>query len=162
VDGHYNSDEEPDEQVIQITRGYSRDHRPDLNHVMLELMVEHQAGIPVLMQPLSGNSSDAHECGQVIKEHSAQLQTTYGLTSLVADSALYSEDNLRKFAATRLKWITRVPPTLHEAPQALAQAGPQGMAPLTEGYRDHVWPSSYGGVAQRWILIDSEPRQPQA
>jgi transposase len=161
VDGRYNSDAEPDEQVIHITRGYSRDHRPDLNQVMLELIVEHQAGIPVLMQPLSGNSSDAHEFGQVIQEHSAPLQTTYGLTYLVADSALYSEGNLQKFAATRLKWITRVPATLHEAQQALAQANPQSMAPLTEGYRYHVLPSSYGGVAQHWVLIYSEPRQPQ-
>src|SRR5499426_1285290 len=31
VDGRYNSDEEPDEHVIHITRGYSRDQRPDLN-----------------------------------------------------------------------------------------------------------------------------------
>jgi transposase len=36
------------------------------------------------------------------------------------------------------------------------------MTPLTEGYRDHVVPSNYGGVAQRWVLIPSEPRQPQA
>ena len=35
VDGRYNSNEEPDAQVIHITRGYSRDHRPDLNQVML-------------------------------------------------------------------------------------------------------------------------------
>ena len=56
VDGRYNSDEAPDEQVMNITHGYSRDHRPDLNQVMLELVVEHQAGIPVLMKPLSGNS----------------------------------------------------------------------------------------------------------
>src|SRR5207245_6216127 len=28
--------------------------------------------------------------------------------------------------------------------------------------RYHVVPSSYGGVAQRWVLIYSEPRQPQA
>jgi transposase len=55
VDGRYNSDEEPDEHVIHMTRGYSRDHRPDLNQVMLDLIVEHQAGIPVLMKPLSGN-----------------------------------------------------------------------------------------------------------
>jgi transposase len=72
VDGRYNSEEEPEAEVIHITRGYSRDHRPDLNHVMLELMVEHQAGIPVLMQPLSGNSSDVHEFGQVVKDHIAQ------------------------------------------------------------------------------------------
>ena len=36
------------------------------------------------------------------------------------------------------------------------------MAPLTEGYRYHIVPSSYGGVAQRGVLIYSEPRQPQA
>jgi hypothetical protein len=36
------------------------------------------------------------------------------------------------------------------------------MAPLTEGYRYRVVPSSYGGVEQRWVLIHSEPRQPQA
>ena len=129
---------------------------------MLELIVEHQAGIPLLMQPLSGNSSDAHTFGQVIKEHLAQLQTTYGLTYLVADSALYSEDNLQKFAETTLKWITRVPATLREAQQALAQADPQGMAPLTEGYRYAVVPSSYGGVAQRWMLVYSAHRCVQA
>src|SRR5262249_36653109 len=135
VDGRYNSGEEPDPHVIHITRGYSRDHRPDLNQVMLDLMVEPQAGIPLLMQPLSGNSSDAHEFGQVIKEHLAPLQTTYGLTYLVADSALYSADNLQKFAETNLKWITRVPATRREAQQVLAQADPHNMAPLTEGYR---------------------------
>lgn len=72
VDGRYNSEKEPEAEVIHITRGYSRDHRPDLNQVMLELIVEHQAGIPVLMQPLSGNSSDAHAFGQVVKDHIAQ------------------------------------------------------------------------------------------
>jgi transposase len=29
VDGRYNSDEEPEDKVVPITRGYSRDHRPD-------------------------------------------------------------------------------------------------------------------------------------
>jgi transposase len=162
VDGRYNSDEEPDEQIIHITRGYSRDHRPDLNQVMLELMVEHQAGIPILMQPLNGNSSDAQEFGQVIKEHLAQLQTTYGLTYLVADSALYSDENLRKLAETQLKWITRVPATLSDAQTVLAQASPHTMAPLTEGYRYHVLPATYGGVKQRWMLIASDSRQTQA
>jgi transposase len=162
VDGRYNSDEEPGEHVIHITRGYSRDQRPDLNQVMLDLIVEHQAGIPVLMKPLNGNSSDAHDFGQIITDHMAQLQTTYGTTFLVADSALYSAENLQKLAETRLKWITRVPATLREAQAVLAQADPQTMAPLMQGYRYRVVPSSYGGVAQRWVLIHSEPRQPQA
>jgi transposase len=162
VDGQYNSAEAPDEQVVHITHGYSRDHRPDLNQVMLELIVEHQAGIPLLMKPLSGNSSDAQEFGQVIRDHIAHLHTTYGSTYLVADSALYSADNLLKLAETPMKWITRVPATLSEAQAVLAQADPQTMAPLREDYRFRVVPSTYGGVAQRWVLVYSEQRQPQA
>jgi transposase len=162
VDGRYNSDEEPEEQVMHITRGYSRDHRPDLNQVMLELIVEHQAGLPILMKPLSGNSSDAQEFGQVIRAHIDQLHTTYGATYVVADSALYSKDNLQKLAHTAGKWITRVPATLNEAQTALAQANPQTMTPLIEGYRYHALTSSYGGVEQRWALLYSEARQPQA
>src|SRR5262245_57453227 len=129
---------------------------------MLELGVEHQAGIPVLMQPLSGNSSDGKVFGQVVSDHMAPFQTTYSPTYLVADSALYHAENLHKLADTSLTWIARVPATLTEAQEAFAQADPQTMAPLTEGYRSHVVPSSYGGVAQRWVLIYSEPRQPQA
>ena len=85
VDGRYNSDEEPSEHVVHITQGYSHDHRPDLNQVMLELIIEHQAGIPVLMRPLSGNSSDAQEFGHVIRTHIEQLHATYGATSVVAE-----------------------------------------------------------------------------
>jgi len=125
VDGRYNSDEEPEEQVVHITQGYSRDHRPDFNQVMLELIVEHQAGIPILMKPLSGNSSDAQDFGEAVRTHVHQLQTTYGMTSLVADSALYSAANLQKLAQTRMKWITRVPAPVNTAQTVLAQADPQ-------------------------------------
>jgi transposase len=162
VDGRYNSDEEPDAQVIHITRGYSRDHRPDLNQVMLELMVEHQAGIPILMKPLSGNSSDAQSFGELVRTHLDHLHMTYGMTYLVADSALYSEANLAKLSQTQLKWLTRVPATVSEAQAALAHANPQTMMPLSEGYRCQMLHSTYGRVAQRWALIYSEPRQPQA
>lgn len=102
VDGRYNSAEEPDDQVVHITQGYSRDHRPDLNQVMLELIIAHQAGIPVLMKPLSGNSSDAQEFGHVIRTHIEQLRTTYAAPYVVADSALYSEANLATLAQTEI------------------------------------------------------------
>ena len=129
VDGRYNSAEAPDEQVVHITHGYSRDHRPDLNQVMLELVVEHQAGIPVLMKPLSGTRSDGKAFGQVVSDHIAQLHTTAHPTYLVADRALYSAENLHKLAETSLKWITRVPATLTEAQEVLAQAQPETMPP---------------------------------
>lgn len=111
MEGRYNSDEPPAEHVVPITQGDSRDHRPDLNPVMWELIVEHQAGIPVRRKPLSGNSSDGKAFGHIVHEHMAQLQTTYGTTYLVADSALYSADNLQQLAETHSQWIPRVPAT---------------------------------------------------
>ncbi|MBE2295449.1 MAG: IS1634 family transposase [Phycisphaerales bacterium] len=60
VDGDYNSgDETAAMGVIHIRQGYSRDRRPDLNQVVLHLLVESQASIPLLMAPLGGNVNDA-------------------------------------------------------------------------------------------------------
>ena len=106
--------------------------------------------------------SDSKAFGQVVSDHIAQLHTPYSPTYLVADSALYSAENLHKLADTSFKWITRVPATLTEAQEVLAQAQPETMASLPDGYRYAVVASSYGGVAQRWILLYSEHRQPQA
>jgi hypothetical protein len=58
--------------------------------------------------------------------------------------------------------MTRVPATLREAQAALAQAAPQTMAPLTAGSRSHGLPSTSGGVAQRWMFVDSAHRHAQA
>ena len=60
-----------------------------------------------------------------------------------------------------MQWLTRVPTTLGEAHAGRAPADPQTMAPLREGYRFRVVSSTYGDVAQRWVLLYSEQRQPQ-
>jgi transposase len=91
-----------------------------------------------------------------------QLHSTYGTTYVVADSALYSEDNLALLQDLPTRWITRVPATLNEVKTALAQTDPEQMTPLKEGYRAQTLTSTYGGVAQRWLLIESQPRRPQA
>ena len=148
VDGRSNSDEPPDAQVIHMTQGYSRDHRPNLNQGMLDLMVEHQAGMPVLMQPLSGHSSDKTDFGQVPRPSGAVAPHLWH-DLCVADRALYSAENLQTLAETGTKWITRVPATWTKAQEALALAKPETMRPLTAGYRDDVVPSRYGGVDQR-------------
>src|SRR5512143_321117 len=58
VDGKYNSaDPAAAEGVVHIRPGYSRDRRPDLNQVVLQLVTESQAGIPVLMAASSGNTN---------------------------------------------------------------------------------------------------------
>ena len=75
LDGSYNSgDDEPVDGVIQIKRGYSRDNRPDLNQVVLELSAENTAGLPLLMRPLSGNASDKTSFQEAVLRHAGQLQ----------------------------------------------------------------------------------------
>jgi len=88
VDGRSNSAQPPDEQVVHITQGASREHRPDLNQGMLALVVEHPAGIPVLMPPLRGTRHDGTAFGPGSSDHRAPLHTSATPTSLVADSAL--------------------------------------------------------------------------
>jgi transposase len=61
-----------------------------------------------------------------------------------------------------MQGITRVPAPLREAQAVLAQADPPAMAPLAEGYRYQEVTSTYGGVEQRWMLVDSALRQAQA
>jgi transposase len=99
-DGRYHSAEEPDAGVMHITRGDSRDHRPDLNQVMLEQLVAQQSGVPRLMKPLSGTTSAVSAFGPGGPQHIAQLHTPDGTTYVVADSALDSAENLHKLAHT--------------------------------------------------------------
>ena len=162
VEGRYQSDEAPEAHVLHITRGYRRDQRPDLNQVRLDLLVEHQAGRPVLRKPGSGNSRDVQDFGQLSTAHLRPGQITAGTTFLVADSALYRAANLQTGAGTRTQGLLRGPAPGHEAPAVFAQAAAQTMAPLTAGSRAHVVRASAGGVEQRWGLLPSAARQPQA
>jgi transposase len=84
VDGEYNRGEEPEAKRIHITRGYSRDRRPDLNQVVLDLMTEHQAGLPLFMKPLSGNSEDKTQFKQGVEAHLDQLRKAMAIEYLVA------------------------------------------------------------------------------
>jgi hypothetical protein len=41
-----------------VSKGYGRDHRDDLNQMVLELITESRANLPMMMRLLSGNASD--------------------------------------------------------------------------------------------------------
>jgi transposase len=111
VDGRYNADQPPDEGVIWITKGYSRDHRPELNQCILNLIVESQASIPIHMSAASGNSEDKTGFRALLNTHIDALQNVYELTYVVADSALYVAKTLKSLAE-RILFITRMPETL--------------------------------------------------
>lgn len=155
VDGtKYNSE---DENCIQITQGYSRDHRPDLNQVCLNMIVENSAGIPLYINPLSGNSSDKTSLINSIQQFCQSLQTTPSPRCWVADSALYSAENIATLSNTT--WLTRVPETIAEVKQLKQSVSREDMLPFKNnklaGYQYFVHKSNYGNVEQEWLLIFS-------
>jgi transposase len=151
VDGVYNSDQEDTpEGVIHITQGYSRDHRPDLNQVILQLISEHQTGIPLWMDALSGNSSDKASFRQTLNAHLKQLQDGVGLSLIVADSALYTAKTLQDLGD--FPWVTRVPETIGGTRELILAASDEWLKIRPERAYT-VLGSSYGGVKQRWLVV---------
>lgn len=149
VDGDYNSGQDAQEGVVKITQGYSRDHRPDLNQVGLQLIVENQAGIPLVMQALDGNSSDKNTFAAAINTHVKQLQTDLGVEYIVGDSALYTAKSLEEMKD--IFWISRVPETLSDAKYIIEEMSPQLMADIHQDAYSSVC-MDYAGVQQRWIV----------
>jgi transposase len=113
-------DDEDSKTAIEITHGFSKDHRPDLLQCMLEMIVDNRAGIPIAMKPISGNSSDKSSFVTNIETHIDSLLNTTE-HKIVVDSALYSKDNLHSDAFKSLTWVTRVPESIKEARDAITK-----------------------------------------
>jgi len=150
VDGEYDRAEEGS---IEITHGYSRDHRPDLKQFMMNLICVGDGDIPVMMEVVSGNQADKARFAGLLQEFKEQW-TFEGIC--VADAALYSEENL--VAMTGIKWLTRVPLSIKAAGQ-LVETTTGLQASKLKGYAIAESVSEYGGVSQRWILVDSQERR---
>ena len=144
---------EPEREAIQITYGYSKDERPDLKQVVVNLMTSYRTAIPTWLEVLSGNSSDRQTFVASIAAYTAQLAAADSPT-FVADSALYSADNLR--ALSSLRWVSRVPQTIRLAQEWVEQVAVEEMTPLDdEGYLGRELDVTYGAVAQRWLVVYS-------
>jgi transposase len=108
LEGSY--DQNSDSQGVRITHGYSKDRRPDLQQVVAELIVSHDAGIPLMLQCHDGNASDS----MVFKERCKQLVEQFDPGQLlVADSKLYCQENIENLR--KIGFVTRIPESLKEA-----------------------------------------------
>jgi len=155
VHGRYNS-EEPEVTSLHITQGYSKDNRPDLPQVTLQLICEHLNGIPLHMEVLNGNSSDSESFRHTIQTFGDQLYSRDGLRTIIADSKLYSEATLQVLQDSRLNWVCRVPGTLEAVKELLERIQPEDLSPLAqEGYSSDCYTIAYGGVEQHWVVYHS-------
>ena len=122
--------------TIDITYGYSRDHRPDLKQFMVDLMCSGDGDIPLYLRVGDGNETDSSLFAQLILEFRQQWDVD---ALFVADAALYTSVNLQQMA--QLRWVSRVPATLSSAKELLQQIHPDALvnSSLT-GYQ----------IAQEW------------
>lgn len=155
VEGQYEKDSR--ENVVKLTHGHSKDHRPDLKQVVMSLVVSGASSIPIWMEPQNGNSSDKtafHETIKKVRSFQKQLKDCPEF-KWVADSALYSKDKLLKQAD--YLWLSRVPETITEACELVEKEDNEiDWRPGEKGYKTASFSSHYGEIAQRWLLVYSE------
>jgi transposase len=141
--------------AIEITYGHAKDGRNDLQRFGLGT-ITNQYGIPLFAKTYSGNASDK----ETIIEAMKRLQNNITFPAdvyYIADSALYSEDNIKSMK-DGMKWITRVPSTLNLAKNLLASDldFKQGEDARYSFYETIV---EYGGIEQKWVVVHSTEMQ---
>lgn len=139
---------------IRICHGYSRDHRPDLKQFVMNLVCWGEGDIPAFIELADGNQSDKARFAGIIE----QFQQQWDFNGVyVADSALYSADNLKQLGS--LEWVSRVPLTLSQAQTLLSEVDESAFRQSAlAGYRIAEVCCSYGGLRQRWLLVESAQR----
>jgi len=152
TDGQYNHASE--NGVIKVTKGYSRDHRPELNQFGLKLIVEGQAGIPMMMEALSGNDNDKTRFKETIRDHIGQLQDDFSTQHLLGDSALYCAETLQLMKG--VIWTSRVPETLSQA-RDLIETLAYDLASANDGEQPNFKSVNvtYADIEQQWIVVYS-------
>ncbi len=159
LEGSYeiDSSDESTESIesVKITYGYSKDHRPDLKQFMMDVICTGDGDVPLFVRIGDGNESDRAIFAQLMK----QFKQEWNLDSIyVADSALYSAENIQQLG--ELNWITLVPRSIKTA-KILAESMEEEVFVESEipGYRIASCCCDYGGVPQRWLVIESEKRR---
>jgi transposase len=156
VEGEYNKSES-EENLVNITYGYSKDKRRDLKQFMLELMVSNDGDIPLFLQVENGNESDKKAFTKLIKKYqkNIDLETIY-----VADSALYTAANLAEMKRENLRWLTRVPFNVKKAGERLTNISEHQWKQAEEkSYQYIEIIENYHGIEQRWLMVESEKRR---
>jgi transposase len=145
--------EEPDKEAITVTEGYSRDHRPDLKQVVVQLITSQKSALPVWLEVLSGNSSDKESFPLSVEAYHKQIGESEA-PYYVMDSAGYAADNLKTLKS--MLWLMRVPETLAEAKRLVRESEKTTMQSLAEGYWGKEVALAYGEVKQRWLVVFSQ------
>ena len=156
VDGNYYSLLEQGESRINLVQGYSRDHRPDLNQVVLQMITSNQGNIPLFMQAASGNGSDKTSFAEIVTKHAKSFKDAVENRHLVGDSALYTPASIQIMDKDKCLFVTRVPSRIQEVSECIKRCKRNEMVKLADEYYAQEYTSQYADVDQRWVVYFSQ------
>lgn len=108
---------------FDITYGYSKDKRPDLKQFLVSMLCV-DYNIPILGGMADGNASDKtlnNELLSNVSKHMADHGLEPGAYVYVADSAVVTEDNLKKIEGNT-QFLSRLPATYNECGRIIHEA----------------------------------------
>lgn len=145
--GDYASYANETENTIAITKGHSKDHRPDLKQFLYSCLCV-EGNIPLLGAVRSGNQSDKKANNKELTRI-ASFMNKHGLDAkahlYIADSAAITAANLEKFMAH--PFVSRLPATYNAESKAIEKA-----------YEENRW-QDIGPMAE---IVDPAPNRPSA
>jgi transposase len=149
-----NQNSEP--SPVFLTQGYSRDHHPDLNQVVLNLITEHKAGIPIWMKPADGNQVDTKAFATIIQDHISSLKSAITTPiKIVSDAALFTSKTIKEFKENNMLFISRVPAKLKQAKDILQNYNKEEFVQLNDNYQAIAYVVEYEQMQQKWVLFKS-------
>lgn len=143
-------------QPIEVTYGYSKDHRPDLKQAVLGMICANSSSLPVWLSALDGNCSDSKSFPDLVEAYLKQFTQEQKMPYLVADSVIYNQGNLATLSE-KVRWLTRVPGTLGAVRYLYEHIDSSDMFSVDEETSYVELCSDHGGVKQRWIRVAHQP-----
>jgi transposase len=125
--GDYALCEEEDGNGLNLTYGYSKDHRPDLKQFLIKMLCVHR-NIPILGGCADGNASDKTLNNAMLTQLSrymARHGIRAGAFVYISDSAMVTPANLQAIGDNL--FITRLPFTYSETERLVAEAVEEGV-----------------------------------
>lgn len=144
--------EDTDENEIKITKGFSKDHRPDLPQIIAELVVSPDGGVPLVLCNHSGNTND----NIIFKERCKKLSEgmSHFKGKIIADSKLYTEGNSEYLK--KLNFITRIPETIKDVKNLISNCIEKNeWIELKDHYFAQETCITHYDIKQKWIVFYS-------
>jgi transposase len=147
----------PDCGKLNITHGYSKDHRPDLKQFLIKMLCV-ERNIPILGSCEDGNMSDKTVNNALltrISSYMARHGLSPGAFLYIADSAMVTEDNLKVIGDNL--FISRLPFSYNEACRVVTEAVTQGsweqIGTLNQTPATTKRPATHYSIAEKTVTL---------